>query len=957
MVLRFKAKKAMAFLLSVILSNLFVLIPTAFAATSVHSAAPASLYRGVSGQTAGAITIAEDAAGSLSTGTITITLPSGATFSGTQTASVLGDLALTGGNGEISFDGKTATWTVQTASATTASTITVTLQINLDATVPDGVLTASVAGGAGASGSITIANVSGAGTTSSCASPTNLFRGSSGQLAGTLSVKEKAGGALKHGGTITVSLPSGVTFYTAPGATVVGSDVTLSAPVLTGGSLATWTVTRAASTGAVDVQITSRLNVDPAYSSSDIKVDVAGTAEVTAASVKVANIVAAGTTNGCASPTSIVRGLSNQTAGTLTITENSPATLLGGGTLSLTLPSGATFTTTPTASLSSSGLTFVNTVATLSNSDRTATWTVSSISMVAATITVTPKLSLASDMTLGDLKVTVGGTAGASGGDVKIALVTTGATGTTNTCASPTTIYQGKSSQACGSVKIAENGPVVLLAGKTITVTLPSGATFASAPVASISPGNLVLTSNAATLSSGYNVATWTVQTASSSASTISFTPSVNLTSSASLGDFKITIGGTAGATSGYLKVATVKSDATGTTAACPSPSDLIQGVSNQSAAAFKISENAAGVLKTGKTIVVTLPKGATFTSAPLASIYSGNLALNSSEATLSSSSTVATWTVKTESGAASTVQITSKISLATTATLGDFKVSISGTAGVTAVDLKIGKVVNAATGTANLVQSLSTFTREGSDQKVSAILIKENGIAVLKAGKTLTMKLATGVTFASAPVAGIALGNITLQNNTASLSSGNTIATWTVKTESSTASMISVTPTINVARNAALGDLKVTIGGTAGASGTDLMIGSIADVKESVFTIGDSTYKVDGKTYAMDTVSYTSGGRTFIPVRYLAYAIGIEEGNIGWNPKTLMVTLTKGDRTVKLIIKSKYLINNGVYTTMDVAAATKNGRTVLPFRWVAEAFGAKVSWNGALKRVTIEFI
>ena len=39
----------------------------------------------------------------------------------------------------------------------------------------------------------------------------------------------------------------------------------------------------------------------------------------------------------------------------------------------------------------------------------------------------------------------------------------------------------------------------------------------------------------------------------------------------------------------------------------------------------------------------------------------------------------------------------------------------------------------------------------------------------------------------------------------------------------------------------------------------------------------------------------------------------------------------------------------------MDVAAELSNGRTMLPFRWIAQALGAKVNWDEAAQTVTME--
>ncbi|MCL6448435.1 MAG: copper amine oxidase N-terminal domain-containing protein [Armatimonadetes bacterium] len=49
-------------------------------------------------------------------------------------------------------------------------------------------------------------------------------------------------------------------------------------------------------------------------------------------------------------------------------------------------------------------------------------------------------------------------------------------------------------------------------------------------------------------------------------------------------------------------------------------------------------------------------------------------------------------------------------------------------------------------------------------------------------------------------------------------------------------------------------------------------------------------------------------------------------------------------------------MLINGVAVNMDVAAEIVDpGRTMLPFRWVAQTSGAKVSWDEATRTVTME--
>ena len=122
-------------------------------------------------------------------------------------------------------------------------------------------------------------------------------------------------------------------------------------------------------------------------------------------------------------------------------------------------------------------------------------------------------------------------------------------------------------------------------------------------------------------------------------------------------------------------------------------------------------------------------------------------------------------------------------------------------------------------------------------------------------------------------------------------------------------------------------------------------------------FVIGQSSYTLNGVATTMDAASYIKNSRTYVPVRYLAYSLGITDSGIGWDSEAQTVTLTKGGTTVILVIGSKIRKINGTSSTMDVPPEISNGRTMLPARWVAEAFGATVDWNGATQTVLITYL
>jgi len=124
-----------------------------------------------------------------------------------------------------------------------------------------------------------------------------------------------------------------------------------------------------------------------------------------------------------------------------------------------------------------------------------------------------------------------------------------------------------------------------------------------------------------------------------------------------------------------------------------------------------------------------------------------------------------------------------------------------------------------------------------------------------------------------------------------------------------------------------------------------------------AAFIIGRSSYVFDNTSIPMDAVSCIKNNRTYVPVRYLANALGVADSGITWDSATQIVTLNKGSDTVRLIMGSKTLDKNGGATTMDVVPSITDGRMMLPARWVAEAFGATVGWDGTTQAVLITYL
>ncbi|ACX51929.1 copper amine oxidase domain protein [Ammonifex degensii KC4] len=120
-------------------------------------------------------------------------------------------------------------------------------------------------------------------------------------------------------------------------------------------------------------------------------------------------------------------------------------------------------------------------------------------------------------------------------------------------------------------------------------------------------------------------------------------------------------------------------------------------------------------------------------------------------------------------------------------------------------------------------------------------------------------------------------------------------------------------------------------------------------------FVIGKTTYWVKGQGHSMDVAPFVENDRTYVPVRFLAYALGVPESGVEWDPAARKVTLTKDGTTVALVVGRPTVWVNGRARAMDVAPLViPPGRTVLPARFVAEAFGYTVVWDNATRSVLV---
>lgn len=103
---------------------------------------------------------------------------------------------------------------------------------------------------------------------------------------------------------------------------------------------------------------------------------------------------------------------------------------------------------------------------------------------------------------------------------------------------------------------------------------------------------------------------------------------------------------------------------------------------------------------------------------------------------------------------------------------------------------------------------------------------------------------------------------------------------------------------------------------------------------------------------YFPDAKPYSDAqNRTQVPIRFVGEALGAK---VHWNGDTEQAVFEKEATRIVLTIGKRQYEVNGQALMMDTEAAASNGRIFVPARYVAEALGAEVEWDAAVRTVYI---
>jgi beta-lactamase class A len=130
-----------------------------------------------------------------------------------------------------------------------------------------------------------------------------------------------------------------------------------------------------------------------------------------------------------------------------------------------------------------------------------------------------------------------------------------------------------------------------------------------------------------------------------------------------------------------------------------------------------------------------------------------------------------------------------------------------------------------------------------------------------------------------------------------------------------------------------------------------------IQKISKIVYDHQDNLVKINllfnGFPLKTDTSPLVKNNTVLVPLRFIAQAINAK---INWDGSTNTATLIKSEKYVSLRTGVPTATVNGNNIALSTPAEIKNGRTMVPLRFISEALGATVLWDNNTKTVSINY-
>ncbi|ACV61466.1 copper amine oxidase domain protein [Desulfofarcimen acetoxidans DSM 771] len=429
--------------------------------------------------------------------------------------------------------------------------------------------------------------------------------------------------------------------------------------------------------------------------------------------------------------------------------------------------------------------------------------------------------------------------------------------------------------------------------------------------------------------------------------------------------------GSNPGVSTATLTVATFKMP--GCKVGNSTPTEVIAGHKDQAIGDIIIMQGLTGDLTSGRTVTFTLPEGVKWRSYP-----TNNAKMLDQATPVGSDGRTIKYTVPfPQPGSSSCILRNGSVDLAFDAP-SQIEITVGGSVFSTEGKTIVANVITPI----KLTASETDIFVGKQKQAVGDLIINETVAGTLRAldrnqsRAVLEIMLPPGVTFNkdNPPVVKVTDGDLVLFTDQVGLDSENQRTLLIpVSKSSSVSSTIEISNVIlDVNRMVPEGSVKVEVGGTALTETDDLFNGSQNFLKaviancptaapqeiktKAIFTIDSNSYEFNDKKYDMDVAPYIKNDRTYGPVRYIAYALGLNEQDVQWDASSQTVTLMHGGRVVQMKAGQPTMLVQGTEISIDAEPEIiEPGRLMLPYRWAASALNGNITWDADKKQVTVQ--
>ena len=419
---------------------------------------------------------------------------------------------------------------------------------------------------------------------------------------------------------------------------------------------------------------------------------------------------------------------------------------------------------------------------------------------------------------------------------------------------------------------------------------------------------------------------------------------------------------------------------------------EVLAGEYDTTLGSINIKESLAGSLLKNRNVTLTLPSGVkwdteTYTEKTVVTpkVISGTNWVKEATKRVDSTGRKLTLTVTDTTSSTADIDLEKLRVVISPDFVGDLIVEVDGNAGIEPASLKVATVLPPVVMKAEDAPDVIIGMRSQVIGNVTVTESLKEAIEVANNRDTVAFRLPVGVSFDALPTVKVTDGDAVIDKVEFEGLANKRVVLVKFKSTSTKPATFELTDMkVTIDRTVPEGKLELAIdalGSTAlqnsctdptplAAPDLRFNVDTIATVpvanvitpapgdqgRTALFYIGSTVMVVNGANVIMDTAPYIKAGRTYVPVRYLANALGVQDANVNWDPDKKTVTITQEDKSIVLVIGSKTAKINGADVELDVAPEIdRNGRTMLPARHVAEALGFQVGWNETLKQVVIQ--